>query len=122
MLRFLGAIAVATTLLLSPALAETDWAKYGSFSKTRCEDPKTIADIKESTKGLEFNDGGGRAFALASSVKITKSRTIKATATMLVCQLTMRTIEAGEPNLYNARHTVWLEKNGQWRTLFQPNY
>ena len=41
---------------------------------------------------------------------------------MLVCQLTMRTIEAGEPNMYNARHTVWLEKNGQWRTLFQPNY
>ena len=41
---------------------------------------------------------------------------------MLVCQLTMRTIEAGEPNTYNARHTVWLEKNGQWRTLFQPNY
>ena len=121
MLRLFGAIAVATTLLLSPALAETDWAKYGSFSKTRCEDPKTIADIKESTEGLEFN-GGGRAFALASNVKITKSRTIKATTTMLVCQLTLRTIEAGEPNLYNARHTVWLEPNGQWRTLFQPNY
>lgn len=83
-----------------------------AFSKTRCGDPKTIADIKESTKGLEFNDGGGRAFALASSVKITKSRTIKATATMLFCQLTMRTTEAGEPNLYNARHTVWLEANG----------
>jgi hypothetical protein len=25
---------------------------------------------------------------------------------MLVCQLTMRTIEAAEPNMYNARHTV----------------
>ena len=90
--------------------------------RTRCEDPKTIADLNESTKALEFNDGGGRAFALASSVKITKSRTIKATATMLVCQLTMRTIETGEPNMYNARHTIWLEKDGQWRTLFQPNY
>lgn len=41
---------------------------------------------------------------------------------MLVCQLTMRTIEAGEPNMYNAHHTVWLEPNGQWRTRFQPNY
>jgi hypothetical protein len=121
MLRYVAALAVTTTLL-TPALAETDWAKYGSFSKTRCEDPKTIADIKESTEGLKFNDGGSHAFALASSVKITKSRTIKATATMLVCQLTLRTIEAGEPNLYNARHTVWLEPNGQWRTLFQPNY
>ena len=121
MLRFVAALAV-TTALLSPAYAETDWTSYGSFSNTRCEDPKTIADIRESTKGLQFNDGGGRAFALASNVKITKSRTIKATATMLVCQLTMRTIEAGAPNLYNARHTVWLEPNGQWRTLFQPNY
>ena len=122
MLRLFGALAITTTLLLTPALAETGWSTYATFSKTRCEDPKTIADIKESTEGLEFNDGGGRAFALASNVKITKSRTIKATATMLVCQLTMRSIEAGEPNLYNARHTVWLEPKGQWRTLFQPNY
>lgn len=122
MLRYFGAIAVATTLLLSPAVAETDWAKYGTFAKTRCEDPKTIADIKESTKGLQFNDGGGRAFAMASNVKIIRSKTIKATANMLVCQLTMRTIEAGQPYMYSARHTVWIEPNGQWRTLFQPNY
>ena len=121
MLRFLGALAVAA-LLLTPAHAETDWAKYGSFKSTRCEDPKTIADMKESMKGLEFNDGGGRAFRMASSVKVTRSRTIKATANMLVCQLAMRTVEAGETHMYNARHTVWLEPSGQWRTLFQPNY
>ncbi len=122
MLRFIGAFAAAGLLLLSPVVAETDWSRYGSFKSTRCEDAKTIADIKESLKGLEFNEGGGRAFRLASSVKISKSRTLKATANMLVCQLSLRTVEAGETTIYNARHTVWLEPNGQWRTQFQPNY
>lgn len=122
MLRFIGAFAVAGLFLLSPAVAETDWSSYGSFKSTRCEDARTIADIKESLKGLEFNDGGGRAFRLASSVRIGKSRTIKATANMLVCQLSLRTVEAGQTQIYNARHTVWLEPGGKWRTLFQPNY
>jgi hypothetical protein len=122
MLRFIGAVAAAGLLLLGPAVAEADWSSYGSFKSTRCEDAKTIADIKESMQGLEFNDGGGRAFRMASSVKISKSRTIKATANMLVCQLSLRTVEAGQNHVYNARHTVWLEPGGKWRTLFQPNY
>jgi hypothetical protein len=30
--------------------------------------------------------------------------------------------EAGDTFTYTARHTVWLEPNGDWRTHFQPNY
>lgn len=122
MLRLFAPIIVAAALFATPAAAETDWAAYGSFKSTRCEDAKTIADIRESIKGLTFNDGGGRAFAMASSVKVLQSRTVKATANTLVCLMKFRTIEAGATYVYSARHTVWIEPDGQWRTLFQPNY
>ena len=122
MLRLTGLVAATTLLLLSPAFAETDWGTYKSFAKTRCEDPATIADIKESLKDLSFNEGGGATFATASSVKITKSKTIKATANILVCQLTMSTIEAGTPYSYRSRFTITTKPDGSWRTLYQPNF
>jgi hypothetical protein len=121
MLRLSGLIAVATLLLAAPALAETDWSKYGSFATTRCEDAGTIADIKESLKGLKFNDGGGATFGSASQVRIARSATVKATRNVLICKLTMRTVEGGKDFSYNARFTVTLNGN-QWRTLYQPNY
>lgn len=114
--------ALLALCLPTPALAETDWAAYGSFKATRCEDRQTIADIRESIKGLKFNDGGGSTFALASSIQITRSRTLSATDKVLVCLLSFRTIEAGETLTYNARHTVWIEPGGNWRTEFMPNY
>ena len=120
--RTLAAIVVATTLLATPAVAETDWAKYGSFAKTRCEDKSTIADIRESIKGLRFDDGGAQTFGTASSIRITGAKTVSASKGKLVCQVSFRTIESGDTFTYTARHTVWLEPNGDWRTHFQPNY
>lgn len=122
MLRRTGLAAATTALLLSPAFAETDWGAYKSFAATRCEDPATIADIKESLKALRFNDGGAPTFGTASSVKIARAKTIKATASTLVCQLTMRTIEAGTPYSYRTRFTVTTKPDGSWRTLYQPNF
>ena len=114
--------ALLTLLLATPALAATDWAAYGSFAGTRCEDPQTIADIRASLDTLEFNEGGGAAFGLASSVRITASRTVSASERVLVCRLRLETIEAGDIYTYNARHTVRLDGAGGWRTEFQPNY
>lgn len=121
MLRLTGLAAAITALLLSPALAETDWNTYRDFSKTRCEDAKTIADIKESLKSLKFNDGGGSTFGGASNVRIAASKTVKASKNILVCRLTMRTIEGGNNLSYNSRFTVTLD-GPNWRTLYQPNY
>lgn len=120
--RTLAAIVVALSLLATPAVAETDWAKYGSFANTRCEDKSTIADIRESIKGLRFDDGGGATFGTASSIRIVGSKTVSASKGKLVCLVKFVTIEAGDTYNYTARHTVWLEPNGAWRTSFDPNY
>ena len=123
MLRRTGLIAAATALLAAPALsAEPGWSTYGSFAKTRCEDKATLADIRTSLDGLTFNEGGGATFATASKIAIARSKTLKATASQLVCQLTMRTIEAGDTYSYRVRFTVTLKPDGTWRTLYQPNY
>ena len=120
--RAAAAAALLTAALTTPAAAETDWAKYKSFKGVRCEDKATIADIRESIKGLTFDDGGGATFGLASSIRITRSRTLSATDKVLVCLLGFRTVEAGDTLTYNARHTVWLEPGNNWRTQFMPNY
>ena len=120
--RAVAAALIAGAAFATPAAAETDWAKYKSFKGVRCEDKSTIADIRESIKGLRFDDGGGATFGLASSIRITRSRTLSATDTVLVCLLSFRTIEAGDTLTYNARHTVWLEPGNNWRTQFMPNY
>ena len=122
MIRHAALAGAALALLATPAAAETDWARYKSFKGVRCEDKATIADIRESIKGLTFDDGGGATFGLASSIRITRSRTLSATDTVLVCLLSFRTIEAGDTLTYNARHTVWLEPGNNWRTQFMPNY
>jgi hypothetical protein len=122
MFRLTSLIAVATALLLSPAIAGTDWSKYGSFAKTRCEDKATIADLKASLDDLTFNEGGGRSFGTASKVTIASSKTVRATAGILVCKLSMRTIEAGNNYSYNARYTITIKPDGSWKTLYQPNY
>ena len=121
MLRFVVSIAI-TTLLALPATAETDWAKYGSFASTRCEDEQTIADILESLEGLTFNDSGRPTFGNASNVKVIQSRTVRATSDTLICQLRMQTFEGGVTQNYNSRHTVKLFSGGRWTTHFNPNY
>lgn len=121
MLRLLGSTIVAAAFLVAPAAAETNWSAYGNFSSVRCEDAKTIADIKESAKGLKFNEGGGRVFVSVSNVKIISSTTVRATANMLVCQLRVRIVEGGGVRTFSGRHTVQIYDNGRWRTSFQPN-
>jgi hypothetical protein len=116
------AFVVIAATLATPAYAETDWGKYKTFTKTRCEDKATIADIRESLKGLKFDDGGNSTFGTASKITIVSSKTVKATAGQLVCLLKMQTIEAGDTYIYSARHTVWIEPDGAWRTKYQPNY
>lgn len=108
-------------LASTAAQAETDWGAYKTFVGTKCESKKTIADIRDSIKGLTFDDGGGSTFGTASRIDILASKTIRATAGQLVCQLTFRTIEGGDTYKYSARHTVWIKPDGSWRTQFLPN-
>ena len=125
MLRIPGSTvlaALAGAALATPAAAETDWAKYKTFVGVKCEDKATIADIRESIKGLRFDDGGGQTFGTASSIRITGAKTVSASKGKLVCLVGFRTIEAGETYVYTARHTVWVNPDGSWRTHFQPNY
>jgi hypothetical protein len=122
MLKIIAPAVIASALLVAPAHAETDWGTYKSFANTRCEDDKTIADIKESLKGLKFNDGGGATFGSASKVRIVKSQTVQAATNKLVCQLSMRTMEAGQTYSYRSRFTVTTKSDGSWRTLYQPNF
>ena len=121
MLRFFVSI-VVFNLMIASAMAETDWTSYGSFASTRCEDAKTIADIKESIKGLSFNDGSGATFANAGNVTIVSSTTVRAASDTLVCKLRMQTREDGQTQIYSARHTVKLYPDGRWTTQYQPNY
>jgi hypothetical protein len=104
--RTLASLVVAATLLATPAVAETDWTKYGSFANTRCENKSTIADTRESIKGLRFDDGGAQTFGTASSIRIVGSKTVSATTGKLVCQVSFRTIEP----------SPW-GKSRQWRDL-----
>lgn len=122
MRRLLGIVIAAAALFAAPAQAETDWAKYKTFVGTRCEDKATLADIRESIKGLTFDDGGGSTFGTASSIRITRGKTVEATKGKLVCLVSFRTIEGGDTYVYTARHTVWVNPDGSWRTKFLPNY
>ncbi|WP_332688816.1 hypothetical protein [Devosia sp.] len=121
MLRFFVPF-VAAALLIVPANAETDWSRYSSFASTRCEDAGTIADILEALKGLSFNDGGGKTFANANHVEITRSTTLRATAGILDCRIRIEAFEGGRTNIYNARHVVRIYPDGRWTTQFHPHY
>jgi hypothetical protein len=120
MLRLFVTIGLAV-LSVTPAVAGTDWTKYGSFTGVRCEDAKTIADIEEAAKELRFDDTGEYVSAKEGNLKVLKSTTVAATADRLVCNLRVRTYYDGSTQTYRGRYTVRLYPDGRWTTHFQPN-
>ncbi len=102
-------------------MAEVDWTRYGSFKSTRCDDPKTIADILESAKGLRFDNGGGRTLRGTNGIKITRAETIRATADKLVCQLRFSLVYRGTRQTMSGRYTIQIYSDGRWRTTFDPS-
>ena len=125
MRRLLALLAALPALALcaAPAIAaqQFDWSTYKSFANTRCEAPKTIADMKQSAKGLRYNDGS-YVFPAASLLKVLGVKTIRATANTLACRVKVSVEYAGSARTITGTYTVHIFPNGDWNTNLDQAY
>ena len=111
MLRLLTTLGLVAALA-TPAAADTDWGAYKSFVGTRCESPKTMADMVEGAKSFPvFHDH-------ISSLKLLIARTVRATATALVCRVRISIVYNGAGQQVSGTFAVHIFKNGAWRASF----
>lgn len=114
-MKRLFAIFAATLLLASPALARTDWAKYKTFTNTRCENSKTVADMIETAKEFPiFHD--------LSRLKVLESKTVRATANTLACRVRLTVVYRGGNMFARGLYTIHIFPNGQWNANFDQTY
>jgi hypothetical protein len=111
----LAAAATALTLLAAPAFADDVWSSYKDFTHTRCEAPKTIADMKEAAKAIP-------GFNALFRLKVLSSTTVRATPRVLACRVRFTAIYKDGPHLFSGRYTIDLLANGKSHINFDYSY
>jgi len=101
--------------MASPAFAQTDWARYKTFANTRCESPKTIADMIEAAKGFPV-------FRRLNRLTVISSKTVETTPSFLECRVKLSVVGKGRQTFTGGLFTVHLFPGGQWNARFDPTY
>ena len=109
------AATTALTLLTAPAFADHVWSPYKDFIHTRCEAPKTIADMKEAAKAIP-------GFNALFRVKVLTSTTLRATPRVLACHVRFTAVYKDGPRLFSGRYTIDLLANGKSHINFDYSY
>ena len=114
-MRFVFAAAVLVLGTL-PVSAATD------LSGLRCDEPELVSLMLDAIKGSKTDDGKTLGEMGANVEGISKSTTLEATPSKVVCQIVVNIGFAGRTETIRSRYTIQLQPNGDISGTLQMLY